>query len=636
MLSGCGEESKTYSKDEVDRIAQEAADRATREVMAQMKASPSPDAGSQGHLPASSAASASPPTTTGVSPATPAAAADDPILVTVGGEPHHLSELNRLATYQGRRLDSSDRSLFLQDFARFELLAKFARELKMEEDQEYRRRLDNQYRELAATTIFNQRMAAYPPLDEARLQQEYQNRQAFFHRREVLEVEEFRSPDLADLQKLPAQLAGGKSFAEVSKTGAIDPRVRYAGPLKIRAGQYPVELYRMVKALSPGSFLQIPVRAEDGGILTVRLLRYEPEQTMAYPEVRDSMRQELESARIAQTLQQIESEAIRHFPVTSYPESLQSTDSTAVVARIGDTSLRRDDLLREVAVLPRELRATFLGENGMQELLRRVTRKILFARYAFEIDPEFRRKYETTLKDLAKQELVKVYIERHVLILARPDANDVRRTYQQNLEKYRAKQVRLRNISFVARNAQESPGALTRARGVLDRLRGGDPFEELAKSQSEDTETRPMGGDMGWKSQEQLIPQIASAVDSLEPGEISTFPVYVPDQGFHLLKVDARRDVRPLEEVIPEIEPALAYQKQEKLLTEMDDKLRRRWPVEIFEDRLPPLPAPAPSAAPASPSPPTTASIAPQPAVTSTLLGLPAGSILSPAAGNGP
>jgi peptidyl-prolyl cis-trans isomerase SurA len=67
---------------------------------------------------------------------------------------------------------------------------------------------------------------------------------------------------------------------------------------------------------------------------------------------------------------------------------------------------------------------------------------------------------------------------------------------------------------------------------------GQTSFEALAKQYSQD-ESASDGGDMGWIVTQQLPPELAQAIDSLGPGQISD-PVTTP-RGIALLRVEGRR-----------------------------------------------------------------------------------------------
>lgn len=62
-----------------------------------------------------------------------------------------------------------------------------------------------------------------------------------------------------------------------------------------------------------------------------------------------------------------------------------------------------------------------------------------------------------------------------------------------------------------------------RAEAILAEIRAGKPFAEVAKTSSEDLETKPLGGDIGTveKDHANLPTEVATAVFKLKPGEVS-------------------------------------------------------------------------------------------------------------------
>jgi peptidyl-prolyl cis-trans isomerase SurA len=69
---------------------------------------------------------------------------------------------------------------------------------------------------------------------------------------------------------------------------------------------------------------------------------------------------------------------------------------------------------------------------------------------------------------------------------------------------------------------------------------GRATFETLARQHSQDG-SAPSGGELGWASPGQFVPEFETVMDALKPGEVS--PVVVSRFGVHLIRVDERRQV---------------------------------------------------------------------------------------------
>jgi peptidyl-prolyl cis-trans isomerase SurA len=100
-------------------------------------------------------------------------------------------------------------------------------------------------------------------------------------------------------------------------------------------------------------------------------------------------------------------------------------------------------------------------------------------------------------------------------------------------------QTHARHILVKISELTSETDAKRRVAELKDRLdNGGAKFEELAKAHSEDA-SAPTGGDLGWLSPGDTVPEFEQAMRMLKPGEISE-PVQSPF-GWHLIQVVERR-----------------------------------------------------------------------------------------------
>jgi peptidyl-prolyl cis-trans isomerase C len=81
------------------------------------------------------------------------------------------------------------------------------------------------------------------------------------------------------------------------------------------------------------------------------------------------------------------------------------------------------------------------------------------------------------------------------------------------------------------------------ARKVLEDLRNGADFANLARVVSKDPDARK-GGDLGFFRREQVWPAFADLAFSLQPGQIGADPIR-NEFGWHVIKVEERRLVAP-------------------------------------------------------------------------------------------
>ena len=157
------------------------------------------------------------------------------------------------------------------------------------------------------------------------------------------------------------------------------------------------------------------------------------------------------------------------------------------------------------------------------------------------------------------------------------------------------KEVRARHILIraPAGDEQASKAAEAKIKGVIERLKKGEDFAKVAEEVTEDPSGKANGGDLGYFSKEQMVPEFANVAFSLEPGKISE-PVKT-QFGWHVIKTEEKRTkpVPSFDEVKPQLEAYVTRKAQAELVT----KLREGAKVEKFYKSE----APAPLAGPAAP-----------------------------------
>lgn len=100
-----------------------------------------------------------------------------------------------------------------------------------------------------------------------------------------------------------------------------------------------------------------------------------------------------------------------------------------------------------------------------------------------------------------------------------------------------AEQVHARHIFTVDR---------AKGQALLERLKKGENFAALAQQESEDASTAANGGDLGWFPRDVALmpPVVVQTAFALSVGEVSQ--LVQSEVGYHIIKVEAREDNRPL------------------------------------------------------------------------------------------
>ncbi|WP_374406702.1 peptidylprolyl isomerase [Hydrogenophaga sp.] len=121
--------------------------------------------------------------------------------------------------------------------------------------------------------------------------------------------------------------------------------------------------------------------------------------------------------------------------------------------------------------------------------------------------------------------------------------------------------------------------AVARLAGFRQQILGGQAsFEDLARQHSQDGSAR-QGGDLGWVSPGQFVPEFEQAMNALQPGEMS--PPVVSRFGVHLIRLDERRQAVLSEREQRDIaRDLLREQKSDEAIQSWTDEVRNRAFVE--------------------------------------------------------
>ncbi len=102
---------------------------------------------------------------------------------------------------------------------------------------------------------------------------------------------------------------------------------------------------------------------------------------------------------------------------------------------------------------------------------------------------------------------------------------------------------------------------------IKGKLDGGADFVELAKAHSMDPGSKTNGGSLGWFKKSDMVGPFADAAFAAEKGTI-TAPVETRF-GWHIIKVEDKREEIPLDEVREQIEGALGQELAEAYIEEI-------------------------------------------------------------------
>jgi len=177
--------------------------------------------------------------------------------------------------------------------------------------------------------------------------------------------------------------------------------------------------------------------------------------------------------------------------------------------------------------------------------------------------------------------------ERRVVRYALVDVNQIRQNlqisddmlkvqYQANIQQYQVpNRVHVEHILFmtVGKTDAEVDEIKKRAEDVLTQVKKGGKFEDLAKKYSEDPGSKDKGGDLGWITQGQTVPEFEKTAFSLGSGQVSD--LVKTQYGFHIIKVLEKETAhtKPFEEVKDSLRAPLLLSQADKLASDTADQL---------------------------------------------------------------
>jgi peptidyl-prolyl cis-trans isomerase C len=132
------------------------------------------------------------------------------------------------------------------------------------------------------------------------------------------------------------------------------------------------------------------------------------------------------------------------------------------------------------------------------------------------------------------------------------------------------------------------------AKAVLAELKKGTDFEALAKLKSKDPGAQAEGGDLGYFTKDQMVPEFAETAFKLDKGQLSD-PVK-SQFGWHIIRVDDKRErpIPPFDQVKDQVQTFVSRKAQADVIT----KLRQTAKIERLDKPADAKPADAKPAGP--------------------------------------
>ncbi len=155
--------------------------------------------------------------------------------------------------------------------------------------------------------------------------------------------------------------------------------------------------------------------------------------------------------------------------------------------------------------------------------------------------------------------------------------NDVRERSEVIVREYKAHHLMIEPTEILSMEQAES-----RIRDLHERIRDGEEFAELARRYSTDDSSANLGGLLNWFPAGQYGPDVQSALDALEPGELSE--PFRTGSGWHIVRLDETREADRTEEALRSQAREMIF--QQKAEEEVERFLRQLRSESFVEIRL--------------------------------------------------
>jgi peptidyl-prolyl cis-trans isomerase C len=215
-----------------------------------------------------------------------------------------------------------------------------------------------------------------------------------------------------------------------------------------------------------------------------------------------------------------------------------------VVAKVNGIEIRQSDLNLAEEDLGRDVPGA--NEAGKREYLVNYVVDLMLVAQAAEAkkipdSPEFKQR----LAFLRNKVLMEVTLGQQAkAALAEPA---LRKIYEEAIKSASGEQeVRARHILFRVADPNDqaaSKAAEDKVKAAIERINKGEDFAKLAIALTEDPAGKQDGGDLGYFTRDQMVPEFAEAAFRLEKGQVSG-PVKT-QFGWHVLKVEDKRTREP-------------------------------------------------------------------------------------------
>lgn len=252
--------------------------------------------------------------------------------------------------------------------------------------------------------------------------------------------------------------------------------------------------------------------------------------------------------------------------------------NSSVVAKVGPTNITQEDAGRELKALPDQIQKMFQGQEGTERFVDELVKKEVLYQEAKKKGLENNQEFQKKVEDFKKLTLISALLEKEIEEKSKVTDKEVQDYYEAHKKDFAANnQVR---ASHILVKTEED------AKKLLDQIKKGADFAKLAKANSIDTGSAKNGGDLGFFSRGQMVPEFERAAFGLKKGEVSN-PVKT-QYGYHLIKVTGVKEgnIVEFDKIKQLLTQRLTAAKQKDLFDSYVNDLKKSYKVEINKEAI--------------------------------------------------
>ena len=265
------------------------------------------------------------------------------------------------------------------------------------------------------------------------------------------------------------------------------------------------------------------------------------------------------------------------------PQIVFSAENDDVLVRIGDKTITKSDLDARVASFPPEYQNRFKSDQQKREFLGMMVQAKLLAMEARDRKLDQERNMAARIDDAVSGMLAQEYVRQIISGVPKATDGEIKKYYDDHTADFKTPaMVKAQHVLIKAdANAkpEEEKAALAKAKKIKKSLDKGADFAKEAEKYSDDPGSKNKGGDLGFFSRDQMVPEFSKVAFSLKKNQISE-PVKSPF-GYHIIKVNEIKEEKQIDikEASPRIKSMIENSRIKDAIDKETDRLKKKYAV---------------------------------------------------------